>query len=49
MTDAPPGVEYGDSTFGNESRIGIPWMFLLRDILQVRFTFYSVCWASGVF
>jgi len=28
------GVAYPDSTFGSESRIGLPFIFLLRDILQ---------------
>jgi len=28
------GVGYPDSTFGSESRIGYPFIFLLRDILQ---------------
>jgi len=28
------GVAYPDSTFGSESRIGVPFIFLLRDILQ---------------
>jgi len=28
------GVAYPDSTFGSESRIGVPFVFLLRDILQ---------------
>lgn len=28
------GVYYPDETFGRESRIGIPFVFLLRDILQ---------------
>ena len=28
------GVAYPDSTFGEESRVGIPFTFLLRDILQ---------------
>lgn len=28
------GVSYPDSTFGSESRIGVPFTFLLRDILQ---------------
>jgi hypothetical protein len=28
------GVDYPDSTFGTESRIGVPFVFLLRDILQ---------------
>lgn len=29
------GVAFPDSTFGAESRSGIPFTFLLRDILQV--------------
>ena len=29
-------MEYGDASFGNMSRVGIPFTFLLRDILQVR-------------
>jgi len=28
------GVSYPDNTFGDESRIGYPFIFLLRDILQ---------------
>jgi len=28
------GVSYPDATFGNESRIGNPFTFVLRDILQ---------------
>jgi len=28
------GVAYPDATFGSESRVGIPFIFLLRDILQ---------------
>jgi len=28
------GVGYPDSTFGSESRFGIPFIFLLRDIIQ---------------
>lgn len=28
------GVSFPDKTFGKESRIGIPFTFLLRDILQ---------------
>ena len=28
------GVAFPDSTFGKESRVGIPFTFLLRDILQ---------------
>lgn len=28
------GASYPDSTFGSESRIGLPFIFLLRDILQ---------------
>lgn len=28
------GVSYPDKTFGDESRIGYPFIFLLRDILQ---------------
>jgi len=28
------GVAYPDSTFGSESRFGVPFVFLLRDILQ---------------
>lgn len=28
------GVSYPDATFGNESRMGIPFIFILRDILQ---------------
>jgi len=32
------GVGYPDSTFGSESRIGYPFIFLLRDILQFDYT-----------
>ena len=32
------GVSYPDLTFGNESRMGIPFIFLLRDILQFDYT-----------
>jgi len=28
------GVSFPDSTFGNESRFGVPFTFLLRDIIQ---------------
>lgn len=28
------GVTFPDATFGKESRVGIPFVFLLRDILQ---------------
>ena len=28
------GVAFPDATFGNMSRIGVPFTFLLRDILQ---------------
>jgi len=28
------GVSYPDSTFGSESRVGVPFIFTLRDILQ---------------
>jgi hypothetical protein len=28
------GVSYPDETFGSESRIGVPFTFLLRDVLQ---------------
>jgi len=28
------GVSYKDSSFGDESRVGIPFIFMLRDILQ---------------
>lgn len=30
------GVSYPDPSFGKESRFGIPFTFILRDILQVR-------------
>jgi len=33
------GVDYPDSTFGSESRIGVPFVFLLRDILQFDNTY----------
>ena len=32
------GVSYPDVTFGNESRVGVPFIFLLRDILQFDYT-----------
>jgi len=32
------GVAYPDNTFGDESRAGIPFIFLLRDILQFDYT-----------
>jgi isopenicillin-N N-acyltransferase-like protein len=32
------GVSYPDATFGTESRIGVPFIFLLRDILQYDYT-----------
>jgi isopenicillin-N N-acyltransferase-like protein len=32
------GVYFSDSTFGDESRVGIPFIFLLRDILQFDLT-----------
>ena len=32
------GVSYPDASFGSESRIGIPFIFLLRDILQFDYT-----------
>jgi len=32
------GVSYPDSTFGSESRIGVPFIFLLRDILRYDIT-----------
>jgi len=32
------GVSYPDNTFGSESRIGIPFIFLLRDILALDYT-----------
>ena len=28
------GVSFPDATFGNESRVGVPFTFILRDILQ---------------
>eukprot|EP00759_Apiculatamorpha_spiralis_P007291 PhF_6_TR14275/c0_g1_i2/m.22959 len=28
------GVSYPDASFGNESRVGVPFLFLLRDILH---------------
>jgi exportin-7 len=28
------GVAFPDATFGNMSRFGVPFTFLLRDILQ---------------
>jgi len=32
------GVSYPDESFGSESRIGIPFIFLLRDILALDYT-----------
>jgi len=32
------GVAYPDKTFGEESRVGVPFIFLLRDILAKDFT-----------
>jgi len=32
------GVSYPDATFGSESRIGVPFIFLLRDILRYDVT-----------
>jgi len=32
------GVSYPDSSFGSESRIGVPFIFLLRDILNLDYT-----------
>jgi len=32
------GVSYPDATFGDQSRIGIPFIFMLRDILQFDHT-----------
>eukprot|EP01116_Phalansterium_solitarium_P021722 TRINITY_DN6884_c0_g5_i1.p1 TRINITY_DN6884_c0_g5~~TRINITY_DN6884_c0_g5_i1.p1 ORF type:complete len:449 (+),score=180.95 TRINITY_DN6884_c0_g5_i1:148-1494(+) len=32
------GVSYPDDTFGSESRIGLPFIFLLREILQFDLT-----------
>lgn len=32
------GVSYPDESFGKESRIGLPFIFLLRDILQFDYT-----------
>jgi len=32
------GASYPDASFGEESRIGVPFIFLLRDILQYDFT-----------
>jgi len=32
------GVGYPDSTFGSQSRVGYPFIFLLRDILQFDYT-----------
>jgi len=32
------GVGYPDSTFGSESRFGVPFIFLLREILQFDYT-----------
>ena len=33
------GVSYPDASFGQESRIGVPFTFLLRDILQFDKTY----------
>ncbi|KAL3855217.1 hypothetical protein ACJMK2_014437 [Sinanodonta woodiana] len=35
------GVSYPDDTFGRESRFGIPFTFILRDILQFDNTLYD--------
>ena len=32
------GVSFPDDTFGSESRIGVPFIYLLRDILQFDVT-----------
>jgi len=32
------GATYADASFGDESRIGVPFIFLLRDILQFDYT-----------
>jgi len=32
------GAAYPDASFGDESRIGVPFIFLLRDILQFDYT-----------
>lgn len=32
------GVSYPDATFGEQSRVGIPFIFILRDILQFDYT-----------
>jgi len=32
------GATYPDASFGDESRIGVPFIFLLRDILQFDYT-----------
>ena len=32
------GVSYPDPSFGYESRAGVPFIFLLRDILQFDYT-----------
>jgi len=32
------GAAYADASFGEESRIGVPFIFLLRDILQFDYT-----------
>lgn len=38
------GVSYPDATFGSQSRFGLPFIFLLRDILQLRLS--AVCFRS---
>lgn len=30
------GVSYPDASFGSQSRVGVPFIFVLRDILQFR-------------
>jgi len=34
MATSEIGVDFPDSTFGKESRIGVPFTYLLRDVLQ---------------
>lgn len=44
------GVSYPDASFGSQSRIGVPFIFVLRDILQFRLRlFYLLCWVVFFF
>ena len=35
------GVEFEDSAFGNESFVGVPFVYLLRDIAQLESSYTS--------